>query len=154
MALFYFKKDYHLYIAWLLFLAIVFLIGVYTLSLFSWYSITKFQNSIVAYSTILLESMKVQNVVQPVIDRPKIPRPAGSHIRPNIVLVIGEAMAASHMSLYGYHRKTTPNFEKFAKNKKILPEQSKNDINAYDNTLVYSDIFLNNLRDIIFFINL
>jgi glucan phosphoethanolaminetransferase (alkaline phosphatase superfamily) len=100
--------------------SIFFLIGVYTLSLFSWYSIAKFQNSIVAYSTILLESMKVQNVVQPVIDRPKIPPPAGSQIRPNIVLVIGEAMAASHMSLYGYHRQTTPNLEKFAKNKTLL----------------------------------
>ena len=105
---------------WPLVGSIFFLIGVYTLSLFSWYSITKFQNSIVAYSTILLESTKVQNVVQPVIDRPKIPRPAGSHIQPNIVLVIGEAMAASHMSLYGYHRKTTPNLDKFAKNKTLL----------------------------------
>jgi hypothetical protein len=29
--------------------------------------------------------------------------------------------------------------------KKFLPEKSKNDVNAYDNTLVYSDIYLNKL---------
>ena len=29
--------------------------------------------------------------------------------RPNIVLVIGESLAASHLSLYGYERDTTPN---------------------------------------------
>ena len=100
---------------WPLVSSIFFLIGVYTLSIFSWYSITNFQNSIFAYSTILFESTKVQNVVQPAIDRPKIPHPVGNHIRPNIVLVIGEAMAASHMSLYGYHRKTTPSLDKVAK---------------------------------------
>ena len=109
---------------WPLVGSIFFLTGVYTLSLFSWYSITKFQNSIFAYSTILLENIKVQNVVQPAINRPKIPQSVGSPTRPNIVLVIGEAMAASHMSLYGYHRKTTPNLDRFAKNKTLLAFQN------------------------------
>jgi glucan phosphoethanolaminetransferase (alkaline phosphatase superfamily) len=124
-----------------------FLIGVYTLSLFSWYSVIKFQNSIVAYSTILLESTKVQNVVQPVIDRPKIPHLTGSHIRPNIVLVIGEAMAASHMSLYGYPRKTTPNLEEFAKNKTLLA--FKNAISIGTKTLTIDYKFLQTTADVL-----
>ena len=131
---------------WLLAGSIFFLICFYTLSLFSYYSITKFQNSIVAYSTILLESAKVQNVVQPEIDRPKIPPPGGSHRRPNIVLIIGEAMAASHMSLYGYHRKTTPNLDKFAKNKQLLA--FKNAISISTKTLLSVPYMLAGLQGI------
>jgi arylsulfatase A-like enzyme len=33
---------------------------------------------------------------------------------PNIVLIIMDTVGAKHMSLYGYHRKTTPNLERLA----------------------------------------
>jgi arylsulfatase A-like enzyme len=34
---------------------------------------------------------------------------------PNIIILIFDAMSANHLSIYGYPRKTTPNFERFAK---------------------------------------
>jgi glucan phosphoethanolaminetransferase (alkaline phosphatase superfamily) len=86
----------------------VFLTAVFVLSLLSWYSIAKFQNSIIAYTTTMLVSMKIQNTVLPAINRPKIQRLEGNHIRPNIVYIIGESMITSHMSLYGYQRDTPP----------------------------------------------
>ena len=33
---------------------------------------------------------------------------------PNIIILLFDAMSATNLSLYGYHRKTTPNFERFA----------------------------------------
>jgi arylsulfatase A-like enzyme len=35
-------------------------------------------------------------------------------VRPNVILLVLDAMSAYHLSLYGYGRKTTPNFERFA----------------------------------------
>ncbi|MEW5938619.1 MAG: sulfatase-like hydrolase/transferase [Chloroflexota bacterium] len=34
--------------------------------------------------------------------------------RPNILIFVFDTLSARHMSLYGYHRKTTPNLERFA----------------------------------------
>src|SRR5690242_11278923 len=34
---------------------------------------------------------------------------------PNIVIFVFDAMTAKNLSVYGYKRKTTPNFERFAK---------------------------------------
>jgi arylsulfatase A-like enzyme len=33
---------------------------------------------------------------------------------PNVIIIVFDAMTAKNLSLYGYHRKTTPNFERFA----------------------------------------
>ncbi len=33
---------------------------------------------------------------------------------PNIIFFVFDAMSAKNLSLYGYRRKTTPNFERFA----------------------------------------
>jgi len=33
---------------------------------------------------------------------------------PNVIFLVFDAMSAYHLSLYGYHRKTTPNLERFA----------------------------------------
>lgn len=35
--------------------------------------------------------------------------------RPNIIIILFDALSASHMSLYGYPRETTPNLSRFAK---------------------------------------
>ena len=40
--------------------------------------------------------------------------PDQANHRPNIVILVLDAMSASNLSLYGYRRKTTPNFERFA----------------------------------------
>jgi arylsulfatase A-like enzyme len=34
--------------------------------------------------------------------------------KPNILIIVFDAMSARHLSLYGYHRETTPNLKKFA----------------------------------------
>src|SRR5690348_16838419 len=33
---------------------------------------------------------------------------------PNVIIILFDAMTARNLSLYGYHRKTTSNFDKFA----------------------------------------
>jgi len=38
----------------------------------------------------------------------------GSDNRPNIIIILFDAMSAKHMSLYGYPRETTPNLSRFA----------------------------------------
>jgi arylsulfatase A-like enzyme len=40
--------------------------------------------------------------------------PGSNAALPNIIIVLFDAMTARNLSLYGYHRKTTPNFERFA----------------------------------------
>ncbi|HEY3477007.1 MAG TPA: sulfatase-like hydrolase/transferase [Anaerolineales bacterium] len=39
---------------------------------------------------------------------------AQSNNRPNIIILVFDAMSARHLSLYGYARETTPNLQKFA----------------------------------------
>ncbi|MBW2135836.1 MAG: sulfatase-like hydrolase/transferase, partial [Deltaproteobacteria bacterium] len=34
---------------------------------------------------------------------------------PNIIMIVMDTVGAKHMSLYGYHRRTTPNLEEIAK---------------------------------------
>jgi arylsulfatase A-like enzyme len=49
------------------------------------------------------------------LDRPRpfVPTaPAGN--RPNVVLIVMDTVRADHLSVYGYHRKTTPWLERFA----------------------------------------
>ena len=40
--------------------------------------------------------------------------------RPNIIILIFDALSARHMSLYGYQRKTTPNIDRFARTSTIF----------------------------------
>lgn len=40
--------------------------------------------------------------------------PATETTQPNIILLVIDTLSARHMSLYGYERPTTPNFERFA----------------------------------------
>jgi glucan phosphoethanolaminetransferase (alkaline phosphatase superfamily) len=124
----------------------VFLTAVFVLSLLSWYSIAKFQNSIIAYTTNMLVSMKIQNAVLPTINRPEIPRPEGNHIRPNIVYIIGESMITSHMSLYGYQRDTTPNLKKLLQKKVLVA--FKNAVSIGTKTLVSLPYMLVGLQGI------
>ena len=42
------------------------------------------------------------------------PRLAPAASRPNVLILVFDAMAAKNLSLYGYRRKTTPNLERFA----------------------------------------
>src|SRR5512138_2836632 len=39
---------------------------------------------------------------------------AGEPQQPNVIILLIDTLSARHMSLYGYQRRTTPNFERFA----------------------------------------
>lgn len=39
---------------------------------------------------------------------------ASASAKPNVIVLLFDAMSAANLSLYGYHRKTAPNFERFA----------------------------------------
>src|SRR5512140_1808433 len=43
-----------------------------------------------------------------------LPQLSDAISRPNILIFVFDAMSAKNLSLYGYRRKTTPNFERFA----------------------------------------
>src|SRR5512135_2471368 len=45
---------------------------------------------------------------------PQISAPQSGTGRPNILILVFDAMSATNLSLYGYRRKTTPNLERFA----------------------------------------
>lgn len=46
--------------------------------------------------------------------------------RPNVVLVVADALRAQNMSVYGYWRKTTPYLEKFAKRSNLYIQMHAN----------------------------
>jgi glucan phosphoethanolaminetransferase (alkaline phosphatase superfamily) len=53
--------------------------------------------------------------------RVELPRvPASSEPLPNIVLVLGESLAASHLTLYGYERDTTPRLRSLADRSELI----------------------------------
>jgi arylsulfatase A-like enzyme len=53
-------------------------------------------------------------MVSKVVPRLQASTYAQAGARPNIVILVLDAMSASNLSLYGYRRRTTPNFERFA----------------------------------------
>ena len=46
--------------------------------------------------------------------------------RPNVIFITFDALSANHMSLYGYQRKTTPFWEKFAKESYVFQNMHSN----------------------------
>src|SRR5512146_2526143 len=44
----------------------------------------------------------------------RVPLQGAASVRPNILIIVFDAMSAKNLSLYGYRRKTTPNLERFA----------------------------------------
>jgi arylsulfatase A-like enzyme len=44
----------------------------------------------------------------------RAPQPAGGLVPPNVIFLLFDAMSAANLSLYGYRRPTTPNFERLA----------------------------------------
>jgi arylsulfatase A-like enzyme len=61
----------------------------------------------------LLGTVAGATELDPDRSRPFVPTaPAGN--RPNVVLIVMDTVRADHLSVYGYHRKTTPWLERFA----------------------------------------
>ena len=51
---------------------------------------------------------------------------AGSNPRPPVILITVDALAANHMSLYGYHRETTPSLERLARQSVVFEGHHSN----------------------------
>ena len=49
-----------------------------------------------------------------VFSSPKLHSIDQANHKPNIIILVFDAMSAKHLSIYGYPRRTTPNFERFA----------------------------------------
>ena len=88
-----------------------------------WYGVDFFQQSTVAfYNNLALkivsgneQTLRAHRAgVTPVIPKKRLP---------NLVFVVGESQVLSHMSLYGYQRKTTPLLDSLYGKHKIVPFQ-------------------------------
>ncbi len=98
----------------------------YLLTTFSWYGVSNFQNSTLAYYSTLLQMTKDQALE---FNRDKAIVPTSSRSiddSPNIVYIVGESLTLSNMSIYGYEKDTTPKLQILKDNKKII---------AFDNAL-------------------
>jgi glucan phosphoethanolaminetransferase (alkaline phosphatase superfamily) len=102
-------------------IAACFIIVVVTsLMTFSWYSVPVFQNSVLAYSGSFLEMTKQKTYASFKIDKPVITPEKTAKKLPDIIYVIGESTVLSHMSLFGYPRKTTPGLDRLERENKIV----------------------------------
>jgi glucan phosphoethanolaminetransferase (alkaline phosphatase superfamily) len=95
--------------------------GFFIFFLLHWYSVTNFQHSSFAFYSSFTENLLVRHdkTIHP--DRVALSPVTPSADAPNFVLVIGESQVLSHMSLYGYHRKTTPLLDSLRRDGKIIP---------------------------------
>lgn len=90
--------------------------------LLHWYSVAFFQNSDVAFFTNLSEHLLFSKKNEFYANRVKLSSIQTTN-KPgqNIIFVIGESQVASHMSLYGYSRKTTEKLDSLYEKGEIIP---------------------------------
>ena len=104
----------------LMFLSPFIIVVVPGLMMFSGYSVPLFQNSVLAYSGSLLEMAKQKTYAEFKINKPPVHPPETEKNLPDLIYVIGESTVLSHMSVFGYPRKTTPGLERLEKEHKIM----------------------------------
>ncbi|HIM58093.1 MAG TPA: phosphoethanolamine transferase [Gammaproteobacteria bacterium] len=98
----------------------------YLLTTFSWYGVSNFQNSALAYYSTLLQMSKDQ-ALEFNRDKFQVPKSDASiGGLPNIIYIVGESLTLSHMSIYGYEKNTTPKLKALEDNKRLI---------AFDNAL-------------------
>jgi arylsulfatase A-like enzyme len=72
---------------------------------------------------VLVAGLAVHWVKRLDLFSPVYAQPASKNLRPNIVLITLDTVRADHVSAYGYHRPTTPYFDRFAQ-RGVLFEQA------------------------------
>ncbi|MCA2960997.1 MAG: sulfatase-like hydrolase/transferase [Silvanigrellales bacterium] len=78
---------------------------------YNWYSVALYQNSVYAFYGTLLESFSIRFGAF-AFQKPTVPPDARTaRDLPNIIWVVGESAARSHMQIYGYRRPTTPKLQ-------------------------------------------
>ncbi|MDC9727601.1 MAG: phosphoethanolamine transferase, partial [Candidatus Thioglobus sp.] len=98
----------------------------YLLTTFSWYGVSNFQNSTLAYYSTLLQMSKDQ-ALEFNRDKAEVPiNNAQLDNLPNIIYIVGESLVLSHMGIYNYERNTTPKLSSLEDDKRLI---------AFDNAL-------------------
>jgi len=70
-------------------------------------------------------------------------RPTQAQERPNLIIILFDALAAQTLSLYGYPRRTSPNLERFAERATVYHNHHSAETvvrlssNAHFNTLIF-----------------
>ena len=107
---------------WLILPGIFFYSSLFIFLLLHWYSVNFFQQSSGAFYESFAEEIILnhQKITHP--QRVKLmPVKQSTTRKPNLVFVVGESQVLSHMSLYGYHRITTPHLDSLYVDHKIVP---------------------------------
>ncbi len=95
--------------------------GLFIFFMLHWYSVSNFQHSVFSFYNNLTSNFFVSNnkTIHP--HRAPVSPVKAVPGHPNFVFVIGESQVLSHMSLYGYKRKTTPLLDSLYRQKRIIP---------------------------------
>ncbi|KAB8032007.1 sulfatase-like hydrolase/transferase [Fluviispira multicolorata] len=102
----------------ILYIPLVILCGV------NWYLILDYQHSMVSVYAALPETARSLYFKKLKADKPTISLSPTTKKLPNILWIVGESVAKSHMSLYGYQRNTTPNLDKMRDEGILIPFQN------------------------------
>jgi glucan phosphoethanolaminetransferase (alkaline phosphatase superfamily) len=90
----------------------------------NWYLILDFQHSVTSAYASIPETARSLYFKKLKKDKPEISLNPTNKIIPNILWIIGESAAKSHMSLYGYTRKTTPKLDNLKDKGDLIPFQN------------------------------
>ncbi|RLD87466.1 MAG: hypothetical protein DRJ09_10250 [Bacteroidetes bacterium] len=106
---------------WLIVPNLILSSAIFIFLLLHWYSVSFFQQSSGAFYESLTEEVMLNRQKTTHLHRVKLLPVNQNRQQPNLVFVVGESQVLSHMSLYGYPRKTTPNLDSLYVAKKIVP---------------------------------
>ena len=117
----YFLRKFRPQHKWLILPNLIFFAALFVFLLLHWYSVNFFQQSSVAFYESFAEEiiLNQQKATHP--HRVKLKPIDQTMQKPDLVFVVGESQVLSHMSLYGYSRKTTPHLDSLYAAHKIIP---------------------------------
>lgn len=90
----------------------------------NWYLILNFQHSLTSAFAAVPEAARSFYFKRIKANKPEVVLNSTDKKMPNILWIIGESVAKSHMSLYGYTRKTTPNLDTLRDTGNLIPFQN------------------------------
>jgi glucan phosphoethanolaminetransferase (alkaline phosphatase superfamily) len=100
---------------------LIFLASFFVFLLLHWYSVNFFQQSIWAFYESFADELMLNQQKATHPQRVKLSPVNQNTQKPDLVFVVGESQVLSHMSLYGYKRKTTPHLDSLYAAHKIIP---------------------------------
>lgn len=97
---------------WLRISSVVVSVIFFLLLSFSWYGISKFQFSSVAYASVFPNLIERNAFEGKLVDKPLLKATTAHPKAPNIVFIVGESLNFDHLGIAGYPRPTTPRLQK------------------------------------------